>query len=404
MTEEEINILTSDRVQAFLQENIDADPAALALSNTLNGFPRALVSTQLKYLQKSRKKLPTYYNHSCIIPPLAYEQASSEATAAMKRYKGKRCLDLTCGLGVDSLQFTQHFDEVVAVELDEGRFRVAQANFALMGIDNIRVVHADAQDFLAQYDGPAFDLIYLDPARRSATGSRVHDLEAYSPDVMALLPRLMQLTKQLVVKVSPLYDIDAARQAFPALCHLHIHSLGFECKELLLEWKVGEATHGAPLTIGVQWEEAPQFYEFPVEQEWYVPAITPEPAYILEPDPAFYKARVLPALFKQYFPELAGALNDPMGYFLASSPPPSSFPGKVYEVIAAYPFKRKVIRQDLKRRDIRNAHITKRVFPMTVADIHRQIGTRASGQTYMLLATTVAEALQMYLTRRVKSH
>ena len=38
----------------------------------------------------------------CILPPRAFEQASSEACAAHKRIAGDSVLDLTCGLGADA--------------------------------------------------------------------------------------------------------------------------------------------------------------------------------------------------------------------------------------------------------------------------------------------------------------
>lgn len=401
MSEEDVQILTSDRVQTFLKENLEADPAQLALSHKKNDFPIALVSTQLKYLQKSKKKLPTYYNQACIIPPLAYEQASSEATAAMKVYEGHHCLDLTMGLGVDTLSFARQFEQVTAVEIDPVKRSVAQFNFQRLGISNVSIEASDAQSFLAAYQGPPFDLIYIDPARRNDKGVKVHDLAAYSPNVLHLKDLLFRHGKTIVVKVSPLYDVDAAKQQFPDLAALHIHSLQFECKELLLVWTPHQGSPELPLIIKVQNGAKPATFRFVGSNSLFLPQPIPEPTYILEPDVAFYKARVLPTLFQRYFPELSGTLTDPIGYFFATEIPPASFPGKVFEVLASYPFKRKLIRHDLKQRDIRHAHITKRVFPMTVADIHRQIGTRASGK-HMLIATTVGEAHRMYLTLRIR--
>ena len=45
-------------------------------------------------LQKARLKLPSWYKVSAILPPLALEQCSSEATAKLKSHSGKIALDL----------------------------------------------------------------------------------------------------------------------------------------------------------------------------------------------------------------------------------------------------------------------------------------------------------------------
>ena len=115
MTKEDIQILTDDRVKQIINDNLNQNPYQFALTFTSNEFPVSLVSTQLKYLQRAKDKLPTYYNHRALIPPLAYEQASSERAASIKRFSGLRCLDLTMGLGVDTLHFSHHFEEVIAI-------------------------------------------------------------------------------------------------------------------------------------------------------------------------------------------------------------------------------------------------------------------------------------------------
>lgn len=61
------------------------------------------MATQVKYLARAAQKLPSYAAAQCILPPLAFEQASSEACAAHKLLEGDTVLDLTCGLGADAL-------------------------------------------------------------------------------------------------------------------------------------------------------------------------------------------------------------------------------------------------------------------------------------------------------------
>ena len=82
----------------------------------------------------------------CILPPLAFEQASSEACAAHKRIDGDTALDLTCGLGVDALFLSRRFRRVVTLERNAMLARVASENFSRLGATNIEVVNTSAED------------------------------------------------------------------------------------------------------------------------------------------------------------------------------------------------------------------------------------------------------------------
>lgn len=137
MTTEEILLLELPALGRLTEENIDRDPTAVALDKRIAHAP--LIATQVKYLQRARRKLPSYYAARAILPPLAFEQSSSEAAAARKEWSGDMCIDLTCGLGVDSLHLARRFSRVVAVERDPVLARVAEINFRRLGADNIAV-------------------------------------------------------------------------------------------------------------------------------------------------------------------------------------------------------------------------------------------------------------------------
>ena len=116
MTPEQYRLLLTPEVRRTVEEQIGRDPAAIALDKRIPHA--ALIATQVKYLARARTKLPSYYEARCILPPLAFEQASSEACAARKSCSGERVLDLTCGLGVDALYLSKRFREVITLERD----------------------------------------------------------------------------------------------------------------------------------------------------------------------------------------------------------------------------------------------------------------------------------------------
>lgn len=233
----DIQTLLRPDVREQIAVHLNDDPSKVALSLHENS---PLVATQIKYLQRARTKLPSYYAAQCILPPLSFEQSSSEESASLKHYAGHTCLDLTCGLGVDTLQFSKHFDQVVTVEQSPELCEIARINFERLRARNIRIQSGTAEQFVAdlisgqESIGP-IDLIYIDPARRDSQGKKVWLLEACSPDVKRLLPSLLQLSPLVVIKASPLFDIDEAFRLFGEECSVEIISVHGECKEVLME-------------------------------------------------------------------------------------------------------------------------------------------------------------------------
>ena len=100
-------------------------------------------------LYRETAKLPSYAAAQCILPPLAFEQASSEACAAHKRIAGGAVLDLTCGLGADAFFLARRFRRVVTLERDQTLARIAAENFRRLGATNIEVVNTSAEAYLA---------------------------------------------------------------------------------------------------------------------------------------------------------------------------------------------------------------------------------------------------------------
>ena len=223
MTREEFDTLCRDDVRRAVEENLGRDPLAVALDRRTPHA--ALVATQVKYLERARTKLPSYYAARCILPPRAFEQASSEACAAHKEPAGDAALDLTCGLGVDALALGRRFRRVVALERDPVLAAVAARNLRLLGAANVEVVCASAEEYLAATT-ERFDWVAADPDRRSRTGRKLVRLEECSPAVRRVGARLC-------LKNSPLFDVDEALRLFPT-ARIEAVSVHGECKELLV--------------------------------------------------------------------------------------------------------------------------------------------------------------------------
>ena len=245
MTREELSILLQPEVRQAIEENIDRDPLQVALDR---GIVHAReVASQLKYLQRARTKLPRLYEARAIIPQRAFEQSSSEECAAAKRMRGGRLLDLTCGLGMDAVAMADRFERVVAVERDEVLADVVRENLRRMGVENVEVVTASAEEYVSSCE-EHFDWVYADPDRRTADGKRVVRLEDCSPDMVALYPALGRITERVAIKNSPLFDIEEAFRLFGD-CTVEVLSLAGECKEVNIYIDIYQKTVGKQLYI-----------------------------------------------------------------------------------------------------------------------------------------------------------
>ncbi|MEM7656783.1 MAG: hypothetical protein AAF399_11690 [Bacteroidota bacterium] len=379
-------ILTDANIQQWLEENLDQDPQTLAFQHRHNEIPWAEVLTQLKYLQKARFKLPTYYNSRCILPPRAYEQASSERAAQLKQYQGKRCLDLTMGLGVDSWHFSQRFEEVVSLEPNAELAAISAYNFQQMGASGVKILTQTAESFLKSYAGPPFDLIYVDPSRRDQHGNRLMDPNAWQPNLQEILPLMQQHSQTLLLKLSPLFDWKAAWLEFPGVQRIDIISIDSEVKELLVEMK-GQQTADSAKRLHLQILRGEQTFEFswlltlplPPEISTELPQVG---HYLYEPDVAFYKARMLDRI-GTLLDQAHLSLGHPQGY-LHSPELIADFPGRVMKIRQIWAFQPKALKKALQQAGIQGAQVSRRGFALSPTEIRKKLGLTTKGREHLV--------------------
>ena len=358
ITPEEYTLLLTGEVQRAIAAARDRDPIEVAKDRRV---PHArLVATQVKYLARAAQKLPSYAAAQCILPPLAFEQASSEACAAHKRIGGDTVLDLTCGLGVDAFFLSRRFGRVVTLERNDVLARVAAENFSRLGATNIEVVNTSAEEYLRR-DGLHFDWIYADPDRRSADGRKLVRLEDCSPDIIALKPLLDRVSGRLCIKNSPLFDIGEALRLFPD-SRVEVVSLDGECKEVLVYADgTGPLVTATALGHG-SFSARPGDTAPEPETETFDPARC---RWLVVPDVALQKARLVRL-------HLAGkaAVWSENGYGFAAEEPQGVL-GRVHAVERIEPYDPKRLKRELKGR---GAEVLKRDFPLAAEELMRRLG------------------------------
>ena len=81
--------------------------------------------------------------------------------ADFERWRGKRVLEVGCGIGTDSINFARAGADLTAVDLSPESIRVAEKRAAVMEVgDRIRFVQANAEELASALDGETFDLVY----------------------------------------------------------------------------------------------------------------------------------------------------------------------------------------------------------------------------------------------------
>ncbi|MBR1782234.1 MAG: hypothetical protein IJ753_01785 [Bacteroidales bacterium] len=284
------------KFEEFILAHDGDDLASLALArgryaSDVQDFDLAL--TTLEVRRKLRDKVPEWY----AVPSLAYpfrlsgEQCSSTVTALYKAHvamaegvplethghprpckregpvgeadgRGREATvsrgipsaiaDLTGGLGVDSWAFSKVFGRVLYNEMRPELAKAAEHNFQLLGATNIVVRnaalgpscpapgasscpaptgHLPVREILGDFRP---DILYLDPARRAEDGRKVFRLEDCQPDVLSLLPELLEACPKLLLKLSPMADITLVCKQLGCVKQVHVVAAGGECKELLL--------------------------------------------------------------------------------------------------------------------------------------------------------------------------
>jgi ubiquinone/menaquinone biosynthesis C-methylase UbiE len=83
------------------------------------------------------------------------------AFADFDRWRGKRVLEVGCGIGTDSINFARAGAELTAVELSGESLRIAAQRAEVMGVaDRIRFVEGNAEELTSVLDDEPHDLVY----------------------------------------------------------------------------------------------------------------------------------------------------------------------------------------------------------------------------------------------------
>jgi hypothetical protein len=391
--------LLKPEVWSFVLEHQHDEVNQLALrAKQYPQLPMTDIIRQIGARQKAQGKLPTWLAQPQVLfpPNLSLEQSSSESTARYKAAQvfGDTLVDLTGGFGVDDFFFARQFERVIHVERNAELSQLAAHNFTVLGADNITCVNADAEAYLNQMSATV-DCIYLDPARRDQAQGKVFRLEDCEPDVLRLLPLLLQQCKNLLLKTSPMLDIDLAVRQLSGVNHIWVVALANECKEVLYQFS--EQAEADPLITAVHLhkEGESEVFSFTRSQERQAEAdLSDVQSFVYEPNVALLKAGAFQSLALRYDLKKLHAHT----HLYTSDSLRNDFPGRIFKCEAISKLDKKALKAYLPEG---KAHVTVRNFPISVADIRRQTGIREGGDVYLLATTDRHNRKIILVTRKV---
>ena len=386
----------------YVADHLHDDPAQLALqARRYPGLPVPDLVRQIQARQKARTKLPTWAdNPDLIFPPaLSVEQASSARTAAFKAglVSGQRLVDLTGGFGVDASYFATQIPEVHYVERDPALVAVVRYNLAQLGVPNVHCHAGDAVQFLKSTPD-TFDWIYLDPARRDTADRKIYRLQDCEPDVLRLLPLLLHKGNRVLLKTSPMLDIEQALLELKHVRRLWVVAVDNECKEVLYELGPEPAVDPERYTVNLLRNGQQQEFRLNKARETRAVARYAEPlpqGYLYEPNVAVLKAGGFRSVGTAF--ELLKLQQH--SHLYMSDTLRADFPGRIFRILAAEKYDRKTLRTHLGPEA--RAHVTTRNFPDTVAEFRQHTGIREGGNVYLFATTDLRGRLVVLVCEKV---
>ena len=395
--------MINEATRQFIKVHREEDVRKLALGSHAEGVDLPLALQQIAGWQTARKKLPSWAAVDSIIypPHLNMEQCSSEQTA---KYKGSLTpnpspsergtfVDLTGGFGIDfyfmakGLRTEGKGVRAVYVEHNPELCEIARHNFQVLGLE-AEVMNGEAEDYLKKMSHA--DVVYLDPARRDAYGSRTYNIKDCTPNVIELMPLLLEKADTIILKLSPMLDWRKAVEDLGHVAEVHIVSVDNECKELLLVVKQQPCTAFKVICVNNDdiFEFAPSVHS----------TVNHEPLtmnYLYEPNASIMKAGCFQEIEKAF--DVCQLSNN--SHLFVSEKEIKKFPGRLFLIETVTSMNKQELKAALQ--GIERANIAVRNFPMSAEALRKKLRLKDGGEVFIFATTLSDNSHKLFICRKI---
>ncbi len=363
---------------------IDLRDYALKNPEKLSPELLRLVLEQYSFIQKLSQKVPSWHRNPEILGAslVNIAQSTSEDVARWKFHKlsTRHTADLTGGFGIDSFFLSNSSENHVLCEVNTELLEVVRHNFGLLGKTNVTFRNESAEEFIHNTT-QQFDLIYLDPDRRSSVTNKLVRIEDCSPDLTQIHEQLRNLAPEIWVKYSPLLDISRALTQLPGVFEVMIIAVKNDVKELLFKLGNGVLPENPMIrAVNITGPHAVREFSFHLNEEKESTAQTgPVSNYLYEPNNAVLKSGAFNLLAKK-FGLTKMAVNS---HFYSSEHVISDFPGRVFHISDVF----SPAEKNLKPFRNTGWNIIARNYPLNPETICRKYRLKEGGKDYLIFTT-----------------
>lgn len=359
---------------------------------------------QIECRRKFSSKLSSYISNPNFLFPsiLAGEQATNQYVADFNSSFFKpeeRVVDMTSGLGIDSISIARKGSNVRAFDIDMNKVDCLKHNIQILNVPNLKVYCEDSLSFI-ESSSEKFNSIYVDQARRSEDGRKLYILSDTLPDIVGNYKMIMAKCERLIIKASPMVDIMECIRLLPDLKCIYVVSYRGECKELLLlcgkvekkgVYEISIAADGLISEFKVRdslQKGDEKNYQFLKDSQEIMGG------FIYEPNAGLMKIGDWDAIHGIY-PEIKGFSKNTHLFYSERYYP--DFPGRIYHKVSV-PKK-----SDLKSMKGYPLNVISRNHPLTASQIEQKYYLKGGKERYLIgCRIGIKEKPELLLTSRIK--
>lgn len=386
----EMRLLT-DKDLAWLDANKNVDVNSLWLKYH-NDDDMTFLITQLQCRKKARGKLSDGIvdSHFIYPNPLAVEQCSGTSMAAIHSSlisHNDRVLDMTMGLGIDALTISKKCQSMVMMDIKQDNVDAAQLNIERLSLHNVTPICGNSINYLSEAADGAFDVIFIDPARRGKNGQRLYALGDCEPNVIDILPLAATKAKRMIIKASPMLDIDKmVEELTPYHTDIIVTGNLTECKEVIADIHFDKQRETDHYHISCIIPEAGRL-DFLSSDEATAVATFEIPTAglrLFEPSPTLSKAGCFNLISQRFnISKISPATHL---YLSSSSAPVEINLGSWWNILEVLPFDKSSIKNISRKYP--SISIAARNFPMDADTLRRRLKVSENSGKLKLWATT----------------
>lgn len=361
-----------DNVQQFINANLNTDLHSLLLKKS--PFPDVSIQEivqQIKGKQVAQKKFPFLLKDGIIFPPqLSLEQSSSDKTAVYKSkiLEGKKFIDLTSGFGIDAYYLSENFDDITLVEQNPELLQIVEHNWTVLG-KKAKFINQRLENFLSE-NTEDFDVVYLDPARRDDQKNKVFLLEDLSPNILEIQEKLLSISQQVVIKLSPLIDLKYLISVLKNISRIDIIAVKNDVKEIVVFLSKENSESIQCHCINLESGESDFQFQFGEEENAYAEYAEPE-KFIYIPNNTLLKAGIFNLISEKFNLKKL----HPNSHIYTSNKRIDSFPGRIFEMEV-------IDGKQIKKKGQFN--IISKNYPLKPEEVKKKYGLKDGGNDYLI--------------------